>query len=400
MIENITLENILTTATDIVTVCEIYQSSATPPFDPADAIGCFASSEDVTFMGVPYKQLITRFGSSTRNTTGEIPTSGVTFSNTTREIAKFEFDHGFEGLILVTRILSRSRSTALAFSKIEFVGRCEKPEEGDKESIGVSAKAITGSIEVMVPRRRFGPDDLEGRPATDPEFEGFIDMPSFGTVTWLRKEKKGGFLGWWNKKWVRHTLNYSSRSALDANKVVPLVMGRAQMIGVLIGGADVGTEIRMRVAFAEGEIAGFENVRSTDYSFPVSMEGTPQLGKVGALNVDDAPTWIGPGLHSRTAVMRAKASGTLVENDDPPPEVAAVVKGLILNVPDSGNLWTGTKVWSDNAAAQVRMLYTDPDYFNLETAWVDDDEFAEFFRYNGELIFNSEVSDFTFVVEG
>jgi hypothetical protein len=73
--------------------------------------------------------------------------------------------------------------------------------------------------------------------------------------------------------------------------------------------------------------------------------------------------------------------------------------------PDSQEtlVWRGTPssfVWTDDPAAHVRFLYTDPNYYNLDPAWIDDDEFGNSYWFNNEYIFNSEVSDFTFVEEG
>lgn len=409
MIENSTLENLLATATDISWVCEVYDADAVPGvngFEPKTALARFAAVLDpIVFLGLGYEQLVSKFGSVKVTTDGSISSTTVTFSNVSREAAAFEFGPGFEGLIMVIRMLSREGSTALNETKIEFVGRCERPDSGNKTSITVSAKSITGSIEVMIPRRKFGEEDLNGRPASHPEFEGFIYMPTYGTVSWVRREKKGGFLGWWNKKWVRHTMNWSSYSSLDANKFVPECLGSGQMLGVLIAAYDNGSYINMRVAFTEGEIAAFVNVRSTDYSLPITLQGTAsaitgqQLGKIGALNIDPDPTWIGPGNYSRTSIITCYASGSAIDVEDPAPDVAAVIKGRIMPIPNTSNVWSG-QVWCDDAAGHVRFLYTSPDYYNLDPAWIDDNEFGNCFWFNNELIFNSEVSDFTFIDAG
>jgi hypothetical protein len=404
MIANPALENILENGTDISMVCEVYDSDAVPGidgFDPADALDCFAAVSGITFRTRTYKQLVTNFGRAIRSVGPEVGTMSVTFSNTSREIADFEFNgDGFEGLILVVRLLSRSQSVALTDTKIEFVGRCDKPDDGDKEELGVTAKSMMGSIEVTIPRRKYGPDDVEGRPESDPEFEGFIHMPSFGSVSYVRKEKKGGFLGWWNKKWVRHTQPWSSYSNLDANKPVAEVFGATQMLGVLMAAADIGEFIQMRHAYCEGEIEGFLNIRSTETELPVDAAGSTKFyGKIGTLNGPPDPGWAGPGYYSRTAYLKIRAENSAIDVDDPAPDVAAVIKGRLMEVPDTSNVWGGF-VWTDDPAAHVRFLYTDPNYYNLDPAWIDDDEFGNSYWFNNEYIFNSEVSDFTFVEEG
>lgn len=402
MIENTALQTILETAADISLVAEIYDADATPTsdgFDPDDAMACYAAVDGITFMGVEYQQLVTNFGGIRRTISPDVNTARVTFSNTTREIADFEFTHGFEGLILVIRTISRSQSDTLAKSKIEFVGRCEKPTSGDKDSLTVSANFILGSIDVSIPRRNFGPDDPEGRAPTDPEFEGFRFMPQTGTITYQRKEKKGGFLGWWNKKWVRHTLQYSSYSNLDANKYVPEVLGRAQIQSVLIAGLDVGTALQTVNAFCEGEIEDFQNVRSLDANFPLSVTNySEHLGKVGALN-GNTPGYVGDAYYSRTALVRVDVTNSAVEDTDEAPDIVGVVLGRLMKIPDGSNVWAGSE-WTDNAAAHIRWVLTDPYYYNLDEDWIDDDHFGDSYWFNEEFIFNSEVSDFTFVDEG
>jgi hypothetical protein len=402
VIENSDLEAIFESATDISVVCEIYASSATPGatgFDPANALACYAGVSGIEFKGATYQELLTQIGSVRVSTDGSVSTTSVTLSNVTREVADFELNGGgYEGLILVIRTISRSQSATLAKSKIEFVGRCEKPSGGNRESITLEAKSITGSIEVLIPRRKYGKDDLEGRPPTHPEFEGFVHMPYSGTVNWDRREKKGGFLGWWNKRWVRHTLNWSSYSLLDANKFVAEVLGSAQMLGVLIGAADVGIYIQMVVAWCEGEVEGPMNVRSIDPALPLDATMTHHYGKVGVLN-GDGPNWVANAYYSRTSNSRLRADNTAIDVNDEAPDVAAVIKGRKMKTPKTSNVWSGF-VWTDDPAAHVRFLYTDPNYYNLDEAWIDDVEFGNCYWFNNELIFNSEVSDFTFVDEG
>jgi len=229
MIDNAALATILETATDISTVCEIYDADAVPSddgLDPVDALDCFAAVEGITFRTREYKQLVSSFGTIKRTITKETNNASVTFSNISREISDFEFTNGFEGLIMIIRLISRSLSTDLTDSQILFTGRCEKPTSGTKASLTVTAKFIVGSVDVMCPRRKFTKEDQAGRVTTDPEFEGFLFIPQYGTTTYSVREKRGGILGLLGfKKTVQKTLAYSSFSDLDANKSVPEVFG-------------------------------------------------------------------------------------------------------------------------------------------------------------------------------
>lgn len=398
LIDNTALETIFTTATDLNVVCEIYASDAVPAadgFDPNDAIGCFAAVDGISFMGVDYVRLVSKFGSINKSIGGEVNTASVTFSNVSREIADFEFTNGFEGLILVIRTLSRSLSVALTDTKIEFAGRCDKPDGGDKQSLTVTAKFILGSLDVSIPRRKFVPEDPEGRVSTDPEFEGFIFMPQYGSVTFTRRERRGFLIFHWHHT-VQETLQYSSYSNIDTNKSLPEVFGRAQIEGTLIGGVDLGPYLQTRTAFCEGEILDMQNIRILDSQL-ADVAHTIHYGKVGALNGDD-PTYVAPGYYSRTAEYRANLDNSAIDVTDAVPGIAALIYGRLIPIPTAG-VWGGSE-WSDNAAAHTRFVLTDAAYYKLNTAWLEDSYFTESYDFNNEYIFNTELADFTFVEEG
>lgn len=405
MIEVAALENIWATASDMSVCCEIYHQDTVPTaegFDPADALACFAAVDGIVFFGQTYQPLVEKFGGIKRTVTQEINSASVTFSNVSRLISTFEFTYGFEGLIMVIRLLSRSKSIALADTQILFAGRCEKPSSGDKSSLTVQAKFILGSMDVRVPRRKFGRDDPKGRVVTDPEFEGFRFVPQYGTVSYARRQRRGGILGWFGfKKTVRYTLPWSSYSDVDGKKPVPEVFGQSQIMAVLIGAADVGTFIQIRSAFCEGPIQDIVNCRSTDQQLPLSAADYAEiLGLVGIANGPDNVAWVAPGYYSRTAHVRAKASNSLVDVNDPAPDVVAVIVGRILTTPNPATGVWDTQAWTDNAAAITRYLLTSDDYYKLDANWIDDDYALKCFNYNADFIFNTSVSDFLFVEQG
>lgn len=406
MIENAALRSILETGTDISVVAEIYSADAVPTddgFDPVDALDRFAAIGDsaggtVTLLGLSYKRLIQKFGTIKRTITKEINSSSVTFSNVSREISSFEFNNGFEGLILVIRLLSRSRSVALTDTQILFAGRCEKPDSGDKDSLTVTAKFILGSLGVNIPRRKFGPEDHEGRVESDPEFEGFAYHQVYGTTTYPRKKSAGGILGILGfKKTVRQTLEWSSYSDLDANKSVPEIFGRAQILVTLIAAEDVGDHLRFRGAVCEGEVESF-TAYSTDSTLPITF--TAYLnGLVGTLNGPDDPDIPGNGYYSRTAYMRAIIINSAMDVTDAAPDVAALVLGRKMTIPGSDDVWDQFE-WTDNAAAQAVFLLTDPFYYKLDPNWIDYTYATECYRFNAEEILDASRSDFLFVDEG
>lgn len=398
MIDNPALQAILASASDISTVCEIYSSDATPAdFDPVNAIGLYATVDGITFRGQTYQKLISSFGTIHKTLNKDVNTASVTFSNVTREIADFEFNgHGFEGAIMVIRILSRSQSVALTDTKIEFAGRCDKPTSGSKTSLTVQAKGIIGSLDVMIPRRKFVPEDPEGRVQSDPEFEGFVFMPEYGTLTFTRRERRGFLFFHWHHT-VVETLQYSSVSNIDASKSLPEIFGRAQIEGILIGGKDVGSYLQTRTAFCEGEIYSMTNIRILDSQLTDAAH-TIHYGKVGVLNTDD-PTYVAPGYYSRTAEYRANLANSSIGVTDAPPGIAALIQGRMMIIPTAG-VWGGSPVWTDNPWAHIRSTLLDPNYYNLDGDWVNDSKFAAEFDFTAELIYNSELSDFTFVDAG
>jgi hypothetical protein len=133
---------------------------------------------------------------------------------------------------MVVRLFSRVSSDTLAKSQILFAGRCEKPGEGTKESLTVTASWVLGNQSlggqnVIIPRRKYTREDQEGRVDSDPEFEGFQFMPQQGVSSYQVQVKRGGILGFLfgGHKWITQTLAWSSYSDLDANKNVPEVFG-------------------------------------------------------------------------------------------------------------------------------------------------------------------------------
>lgn len=412
MIDNAAWKNILATATDISTVCEIYDSDAVPGddgFDPNDAIGLYAAVAGITFRDCDYTQLVTSFDTIKRTMTKEANTASVTFSNVNRTISRFEFNNGFEGLIMVIRVISRSQSDSLDNSQILFSGRCDKPTSGSKDSLSVSASWVLGGPEVQIPRRKYTDYDQEGRTPTDPEFEGFPFMPQYGTSTYSTRERKGGILGVLGfKKTVWHTLQYSSHSDLDANKDVAEILGQAQVLASHIAYEDVDSStLHGRSAVCEGEIYGITNIRSVTSLYPLIADESVFHGKVGAVNslgILEASGWPGnpDGTHyySRTAGFIWHTGTDDVTVDDPAPDIACLVQGRLMTVPDGTGAWVTTGQFSNNGAAHARWLMTDDKYLKIDESWLADDDFTESFNICDELILLRTASDLVLLVAG
>lgn len=402
MIENADWQAILATATDISTVAEFYPSDAVPDFDPNDALNCYATVAGISYMGVDYTQLISEIGGVKRSTGKESNTGSVTFSNVSREIADFELNGvGFEGLVMVIRVISRSLSDSLDKSQILFAGRCEKPTSGSKESLQVTAAWILGGPEIQIPYRKFTPTDDKGRVPSDPDFEGFPDLPQEGEIAYSTREKRGGLLGLFGlKKTVIKTLAWSSHSDADASKSVPEVLGESQLEFTHVGYADIGTFIKIRSVACQGPIYDLQNVRSLDSRLPLSTTAYAENhGLRGASNGPDDPSWVAPGLYSRSAYIRGGADNSLVSEDDPAPRVVGTIFGRLMTIPTSG-AWTNTDQWSDNPAAHARWALTSDDYYDIPEDWLDDDDFSDSYDVCNELIVRQSATDLLTLVQG
>lgn len=400
MINDAALKNILAHSADFSVVAEIYASNAHPPFEPENAIARFANVSNVSFRGVEYTKLVQKFGSINRTIDEKTNTASITLNNLKRIASDFEFQHGFEGLIIVYRLISRHQSIELSDSMILYAGMCDKPKSGKKTSLSVSARYVLAGREVEMPRRKYTPEDAEGRTPDNLLFEGFPFHVQEGVVGYSIRRKKGGIAGWFGlKKSDLQTHTWSSFSDVDANRSVPEVFGRVQMEGLHLGYADVGTQIRMLTAFCEGQIEGFINSRSLDSRFPLDAvsyhESLGELGGVGQQTIDT--NWVAPGYYSRTAHLRCQANLTLADETDPAPDVVSIVLGRLLLTPDPlTGLWSVVR-WTDNPAAITYFVLTSPDYYNLNANWIHADSFREAYAYNDEILFDTSLSDFLFV---
>ena len=427
MITDPTLKAIVE-STDQSIVIEIYSPDAVPGasgFDPAGAIKCYASTGNITFAGRAYTRIIKSLGKTIRTTTDTANTLQVTLDNLTREASEFEFATGFQGCIIVERLISRSLSTDYTKSIILFAGRCDKPTTGTREQLPITAKSILSSIDVTVPRRKYTPVDQDGRVQGDPLFEGFLYMPQYFTSTYSTRERKGGILGLLGfKKTVMHTLQYSSYSDLDADKYVPLCFGRVQIAATHIAYADVGTSINITDAVCEGPIEDFANWRTDDLQFTILTSspnpgtqdpggyvkmwgelggkagdaGVPYTARTGRQQGNYVtPTHIGNAFYSRTAVFFTAVGGSSVTTVDAPPNLIFVVLASRVIIPDTSGVWNQANKWSDNPAAVARWLLTSPDWFKLDPNWIDDAEAYQSYKFNDETIFDSSNSDVLFI---
>lgn len=381
-------------------VCEIYEPDTLPTadgFDPADALACFSGTNVETwggYRGQTYHRVVKKWGDITRSGGTQFNSVSLTFSNDEdsgrlmKALMLAQPLQTFEGYHLVIRIISRDQSVNLDDSDVRFVGKVDKPGDVSRDDFPLSAKEHIGTIDVQVPRRKFSPDDPEGRVKSDPLFEGFPFLPTVGTVTYEARERKR-FLGLipFGSKTVTKTLQYSSHTSLDAGRAVPLVFGRCQMLGIHIGYGDFGNSIAMMTAWADGGRNGiwkYENLRKVSPGFTdiIITSKTPQYryglpGGTGAgfqtEILDDAGAdKVGNGKYSRTAFTYCFVNGSEVDQDDAAPDLASIIFGCIIPLPNSSGNFTLTG-FSDNPAYITRFVLTDPFLMNIDPSFIDDE---------------------------
>lgn len=414
---------------DTSVVVEFYSSDASPGedgFDPGDALLRFSEigtpdSQEIEFFGETYIRRINSMGRTTRTTGADINTFSVELNNEkadgVRMISEFELkEGGFEGLIIVQRLLSRSLSDTYQKSLILFAGRCDAPKGGNKNALTINASQIIGSVDGEMPRRKYSPADPEGRERTDPNFEGFPFTPQYGTVTYSPRQKRSG---WWFLAGVAglllahdhaaKTLPWSSFSDVDVDAFVPFGFGRVQCAGSKMAYADVGTLIYSVDAFMEGKIEAFENYRTDDLRFnivftvhkrygyppgegPTPYEQVPVPIDPGA----PLPEYPGNGYYANTVILFVTLDGTNVDTVDPAPTVIIVVLAKLVATPDADGVWSGEN-WSDNAAALARHIITEPNYGKLDPSWIDDEAAFECHEFNNEWVFDTSFSDSIFI---
>lgn len=392
-------------------VVEIYHQDAVPGENGFDASSSecllrFALARknfnsNIVFRAEEYSRLLRSVGRVSRTLKKQLGSFSFTLSNQSREIADFEDETGFEGLICVYRLIDAEISTELEDSIVLFTGRCEKPDafERSSETVKISVKQILNQTEVNIPRRKFTVDDPEGRAPSDPLFEGFIYTPRQGTVAYFESEKKRFLFFFTKKKDVLKTMQYSSHSDLQSEAVAPLALGRVQAQGINFAYEDTGTGIHCVTFFSEGEIAEYVDLRSITPGFPLSAT-VKKYGKLGG-TVDDAthqtnddPARVGSGIYSRLAYVRSYATGSRNDTEDPAPDIVSILLGVKIPVP-ADNFTTSE--WSDSGVLQSRWILTSKDFFGLDENWIDDEETIESADYCDHILVDQANTESVFL---
>jgi len=386
---------------DPLMLVEIYPSDATPVFNPAQAEKRFASVNGVSFLGFEYERFVKNLGNVRRTNDNEINSSSFSLDNNEREISDLELGEPngrsyFEGKVVVFRFISQSLSKTLDDSLVFYAGKIERPDGGSHDSLDLRAFAPFGTKDKKIPRRRFTPNDANGRTRADPLFEGFPNIQRYGQTTYYRTVRP-----WWGfgfvKKKKRQSLQWSSFSDLDTERYVGIGFGRTQVLGVNLQAADVGNTIEASTAFCEGVIKDYIKIFCTNPR--LSRQAVHErFGHLGNQNgqVRIGNNWIGDGIYSRTAWAGTRWGGTNIENVVEALEVVALMLTSIITVPDSNGAYNSTD-WSDNGSAIMLHILTNKEFWNVDQDWFNLEKFFDAHLYNDETIFDKSFSDLLFV---
>lgn len=364
---------------------ELYDQDAFPTidgFDPADAL-LLVANKTLTFLGNDYLRRVESVGKVNRTITEKFNTVSVTLNSdesNARDMAAFALSNDLEGMFMVVRLVSRAvTATTLADSFVVFTGKCEKVYDASDNAITISAKQYLGSVDDELPPRVFSPEDEEGRTPDNPLYEGFNVGTINVTQQFTERVPRGGILGLFGaKKTVHRTTQYTSHRGADSEQVVPIVLGRAHIVLILLSSIDVGSSVYAIFAGAEGPIQFWHDaVLATPNLTPIPASVYLRNGEAGGtgdqvpIPSPDGDTYAGNNYYSHTAWIAFASVGSEVSEDDPAPDGTAILLGLVMPVPDSSGTFTLSD-FTDNPAFHARWLLTDTKGYNLDPLFIND----------------------------
>lgn len=366
---------------DLIAVYEIYASdyNSSGGFDPRNAERTFAHiSYTLPFGPVVYKRQALERPSVEKTIKKQMNTVSIRFSNVdedesgSRYMAQYVLTNVVEGKKLAVRIISRSVATAignnasiLSNSLVIFAGRCEKPD-GFNRSVGtISAKQDFGTIEAVIPARRFekicplefkateclGTELLSEKSATYQaaakcnfsfgqcsEYENteFFQGTRIVQITssFVHKSNEGFFkkilniLPGISRK--KTTVNNSTHDGSPYGNAIPVILGRWYKELIPLQFQDIGTSINFKMAACRGKIHDFINVRNESPAFTDVLGLTKHLGEFGGEGSQTADTvFPDQSFHSRLAYVTGFCNGSDIETEDPAPKITSVIAGIV-----------------------------------------------------------------------
>lgn len=417
---------------DLTDLVEFYPYDVEPGaggFDPDLAVARYSAVGGVQWAGHSYTKQFTGRSEIARSMGPEFNNASITFSNVNRAMAAFVLSNNVEGMRMVVRTVSRSLAPSSHASLVLFTGRIQRPAQINKKVCTINAKQDAAFISHEVPWRKLQPqcpvefkgvECLGGQTLAEKsaayqaatkcdfsheqcaaygntdKFQGFRVFTITGNYRYVHVEtvtsrRLFGLLGskteqiaqWRDGQW-------SSEDQTPYGSAVPVALGRVQAEGIPVEFADVGGAVKARYVFSEGPIDSFGSLKNQSgvLSEPQTFEGMFHLGEYGGVGSQgDDVNWPNSDKLSRTAFVSTWfAGGNVLEGEvDPLPVLTAVLRGLVVPVPDGSGNYT-LAAWTDNPVHLTRYILTHPSVFNLGAGMMDDAVNAVSAQYCDEVL--------------
>lgn len=340
---------------------ELFTSEETD-FSPAKAVLRLATAK-FTWRGLEYERRVLSRGDIRRYLDKQKNTVTLSLANVDLRLTELVNVYPIEGMWAQCRVISQRFTNE---SLILFGGRCAKPDELDGVQCRITVEQDFGGDEVQIPRRKQSltcplVTDFKGEAcrggaalstkstqyqqattcdgtqrtcvgfANQDNFQGFVFRQINGTFGYQVTETKR-FLGLFSRTKKRNvSAPWSSVSDVQADTAIPEIGGIVQAEGVPVMHADIGANIKVLNAYADGPIDGFFNIQYRDKQYlPLPATGTRQtaLGTYGSQTQPSSAQFSGAGKFSGTAWIESQAVGSdPADANDSAPTETAVIRG-------------------------------------------------------------------------
>ncbi len=371
---------------------------------------------DITWGGHHYLPYVESRSTIDRIDGPEFDRVSVTLSNVDLEMAQMILGSRIEGRKIVIRKIDRNVSND---SIVLFNGRMERPNKINEKSVVIEAFELLGSIQHEIPARTFSllcPFRFKGEEcgyegeetecskswaacsaySNTANFGGFRFIPHSGTFQYQQTETKR-FLGIFPRKKTK-TVQAAFNSVDDTpyGVGIPIILGRAQIEGLVIQHADEGERTKILAAMSVGPVHGYRFVRANQIAVADWSPHQGNRGGVGSQEIDHRFPHSYP--YGYLAYLGITIPSEVTEVD-PAPTVTAVVLGWLVHHFDLSGNFTEYK-WSDNAALNTRALLVKPlaqGGMGIPQSEIDDVVTAQTAAYCDEIIQNPTGDQMIFV---
>lgn len=169
------------------------------------------------------------------------------------------------------------------------------------------------------------------------------------------------------------TESWSSVNQSDDNTMIPFVFGRAQLAGHPFTWGDLGTVVQSLQGFCEGRIGAFDFIKSRTQGINITNV-IQHLGDWGGTGTQGSSSFFqgSSGFNSHLAYLEIETDGSSPTQVDNAPLITAVIKGLVIPVPDVTGAYNFEDS-SNNPIHIMRFLFTDDRIGKVPTYRIADD---------------------------